>query len=483
MSSVRKLYAEESGMTMGLVVIMIVLIGVMGAGLLTFVQQDLGSVVQENQGQRAFEMADAGIQAAKKQMVADNIPTHYDGDAALLSESRWSKFYSPGGGAENGMTLKDLDGSASTSDSTNVQIEYKVAGTLATTDAFVVVSTGRYGDAKRKIEAIFTRTSGTQIPPAYYTRSNLFMNGNVSGSAVSFFANGNADLSGNSISLGTSADQAFKKWALATPASDSYENAYNGKPRGTALAGIGVWGRFTGSGADATAIGRGTGRSYDSATNPATVQNYQTSCPATSPALCTKIAFPFDTSLRLNASGLPEDLVTLKQRAIEQEAANPSNNNYREIATGTTVNLDNGIFSGADEKWPSGSSFDTVVYYRFSNWNPANGVKWNVTLPCADGSLKGVLVIENGNYDVGGSRGGFNGTIVVWGGINPSTNLPYPDRGTFSSSGTSCVTGYATSSGNMSISGTYNAGAIPGVSDIAAFAGGVKMISWRELYG
>ena len=61
MRTARRFVEDESGMTLALAMIMIVLIGVMGAGLLTFVNRDLNTVVEENRGQRAFEMADAGI--------------------------------------------------------------------------------------------------------------------------------------------------------------------------------------------------------------------------------------------------------------------------------------------------------------------------------------------------------------------------------------------------------------------------------------
>ena len=57
-------------MTMALAIMMIVLIGVMGAGLLTFVSRDLNTVIEENRGQRAFEVADAGIEAAKRQLAS-----------------------------------------------------------------------------------------------------------------------------------------------------------------------------------------------------------------------------------------------------------------------------------------------------------------------------------------------------------------------------------------------------------------------------
>ena len=75
-----RLAKDESGVALGLAVIMIVLIGVMGAGLLTFVRYDLMAVVEVNQGQRALEIADAGIQTARMQQLSDVVRQHYDRD-------------------------------------------------------------------------------------------------------------------------------------------------------------------------------------------------------------------------------------------------------------------------------------------------------------------------------------------------------------------------------------------------------------------
>ena len=89
-----RLVKDESGMTMGLTVVMIALIGVMGAGLLVFVQRDLGTVVEVNQGQKAFETADAGIAAAKRQLLVNACPEAYDGAPATgdqCAESDWSE--------------------------------------------------------------------------------------------------------------------------------------------------------------------------------------------------------------------------------------------------------------------------------------------------------------------------------------------------------------------------------------------------------
>src|SRR3712207_5176053 len=146
---IRRFLKDESGMTMGLVVIMIVLIGVMGAGLLTFVQRDLAAVVEVNKGQKAFEMADAGVQLAKRQLRRDPLSTHYDLDNVVGSEvspvcdvpaaqallngvnledlglfpllgGNWAP--SPTDPTQGGMTKSNLDGVSSTTDAVHVQI-------------------------------------------------------------------------------------------------------------------------------------------------------------------------------------------------------------------------------------------------------------------------------------------------------------------------------------------------------------------------
>src|SRR5215204_5745009 len=176
MRTARRLLKDESGMTMGLAVIMIVLLGVMGAGLLTFVSRDLNTVVEENRGQRAFEVADAGIGVAKRQLSLDcatNITCkdHYDDGASVVGtqDFQWSA-------ARGGLTLNDLDETDSTSDSVNVTIRHLDSATGAYD--FRVISTGTYGPAKRKIEAIFkgiTASGGGSGlgHPIYYTKSSV----------------------------------------------------------------------------------------------------------------------------------------------------------------------------------------------------------------------------------------------------------------------------------------------------------------------
>jgi len=175
-------------MTMALAVIMIVLLGVMGAGLLTFVSRDLNIVVEENRGQRAFEVAEAGIGAAKRQLSKDCsddptiCPSHYDyPDDDGTDNIQWAE-------TNSGLTLQDLDGDGDPTDYAIVTIESKGA------DSYEVISTGHYGTAKRKIEAVF---KGVEAPaptggdglghPLYYTPSDIKIETQVFMNSMSLF--------------------------------------------------------------------------------------------------------------------------------------------------------------------------------------------------------------------------------------------------------------------------------------------------------
>lgn len=134
---------DESGIAMGLAVIVVLLVGVMGAGLLVFVRNDLEAVVEVNQGQRAFELADAGIRVAEKQLEKNSTPDLYDGVAEDIG---WSE-------SKGGMKLDGLlEGPATAG--TRVTIDYQKAD-----ETFRVISRGEYRNAKRIVEAIFTVSS------------------------------------------------------------------------------------------------------------------------------------------------------------------------------------------------------------------------------------------------------------------------------------------------------------------------------------
>jgi hypothetical protein len=127
---VRQLSKDESGVALGLAVVMVVLIGVMGAGLLTTVVTDLEAVVEANQGRQAFEMAEAGIEVAKARLAESP-----DLDAWSSEELRTE-------GVDEGSVV--------------VTVERRDAGE----PRFAAVSTGRYGGARRKIEATFSVADG-----------------------------------------------------------------------------------------------------------------------------------------------------------------------------------------------------------------------------------------------------------------------------------------------------------------------------------
>jgi Tfp pilus assembly protein PilX len=121
------LLREERGIVLGLAIIVVVIIGVMGAGLLTLVSADLQAVVAVNRGEQAFQLAEAGVEVAKAHLANDPSPSDWSSGELHID-----------GVHDNSVT---------------VTVEHG-AGT------FEVVSTGRYGETRRKIEAVFRVEEG-----------------------------------------------------------------------------------------------------------------------------------------------------------------------------------------------------------------------------------------------------------------------------------------------------------------------------------
>jgi hypothetical protein len=203
-------------MTLVLAMIMIVLIGVMGAGLLTFASQDLNTVSEENRGQRAFEMADAGINAAKRQLLTDcgstagtdcrkyyNDPNSTTSDTTFgVTDKKWSK-------VKGGLTLNNLDGVAGTSDYALVEIQF--TGSSVNPYDFTLTSTGHYGNSLRKIEAKINGIggspgSGNVVNPTDYTPSDILIKGQFSLTGISLFTEKNIVVRG----LGNKSRQGFR---------------------------------------------------------------------------------------------------------------------------------------------------------------------------------------------------------------------------------------------------------------------------------
>ena len=126
---IRRLLREERGMALGLAVIVVVIVGVMGAGLLTFVATDLEAVVAVNRGEQAFELAEAGIEVAKAHLANDSSPADWSSGELHMA----------------GM----VEGSVT------VTVEYD-----AESGTFEAVSTGDYRETSRKIEATFSIEEG-----------------------------------------------------------------------------------------------------------------------------------------------------------------------------------------------------------------------------------------------------------------------------------------------------------------------------------
>jgi type II secretory pathway component PulK len=116
-------------MALGLAIIVVVIVGVMGAGLLTFVATDLEAVLAVNRGEQAFELAEAGIEVAKAHLANDTSPADWSSGELHMA------------GIDEG--------------SVTVSIEYNdESGT------FEAVSTGDYRQTSRKIEATFSIEEG-----------------------------------------------------------------------------------------------------------------------------------------------------------------------------------------------------------------------------------------------------------------------------------------------------------------------------------
>jgi len=123
------LLREERGMALGLAIIVVVIVGVMGAGFLTLVATDLEAVVEVNRGEQAFELAEAGIEVAKAHLADDPSPADWSsGELHMAGMDEGSVTVTVAHDGESG--------------------------------SFEAVSTGQYRETRRKIEATFSVKEG-----------------------------------------------------------------------------------------------------------------------------------------------------------------------------------------------------------------------------------------------------------------------------------------------------------------------------------
>ncbi len=472
---------DEEGVALGLAVIMIVLIGVMGAGLLVFVRNDLEAVVEVNQGQRAMDIADAGAQAAKAQLLADKIPAHYDVEntanpnyidascntdtndpddsidsANDIQRNPAAENWSPESGGQTRtfasgqftVTIRWLTPNPTIG--TPAGCIAPKTGTLPPgTDYFKVVSTGKHGNATRRVETIH-ETYSLEVPRAYYTPGPITISGSACIDSVSLFSLSNVTFNGSGTcpTSGThmqGTDLAYGDW------NDPPSDKFNTTPRPTTDAGIGTAGTITGSPRKGT-------RDFDSTTTPKFVQ-----APSVNPQGTNEITFPFDL-----ASQPDPDLLCDEARA---------QGNYEEYTTTGNKNLN---------AWPANSSYTTVVCKVFKNTSSNNKLIWSVNgttslsdpyAGCNGPIQKGTLVIRGGNFSTKSNTALFQGVVVVRGAEGSEAT----DLGTSSDTGNTCLDGFVNATSEIKIAGTVRSSTSLEASNRPGFYG-VRTWSWRELY-
>lgn len=385
----RGVFHDESGVALGLAVMVVVVIGVMGAGLLVFVRNDLASVIRANQGQSAFYAADAGAEAAKRQLLGDASPARYDADnvsgacnspldAASPVSSEWV------GGATREFAERSFV----------AKIRWLGAGCGfpsggdSNAEYFKVVSTGTSGEAKRRVEAVYA-ASDTGAPLANYAAGDVRIAAGAVVNGVSVFSGEDVALEASGSVRGT--DGIYGKWRTG-----------GGTERPTNNAGVGAVGAISG---DRAKVGT---RDFDGTSTPPFVGESSEG----------ELSFPFDPDYWRDGSAL---------EILKEEAASQGN-------------LRN---SGGSLSWPDGSTESTVVYVEFERL-PGTIELSSTACPPAT-RCRGVLVVENGSL-VMKSGSAFRGAVVAAGGERPQTLSVVVENG-------SLLEGSISSSGTMDVSG------------------------------
>ena len=171
---IQRPWRDESGMALALAVIVVVLVGVLAAGFLAVVRGDLLSTISANHGQRALDLADAGVQAAATRLRSDPNPEHYDADPS--GNTGWA--YVTPDASRPGKTLVLDDGAAT------ITIRYLIPATTPSQqtrenrapelvpdglsdypnrDFLLVISEGVSGETRRKVEVILYATGPGEV--------------------------------------------------------------------------------------------------------------------------------------------------------------------------------------------------------------------------------------------------------------------------------------------------------------------------------
>lgn len=494
---IRRLARDESGVVLGLAIVIIVLIGVMGAGLLVFVRNDLEAVVESNQGRRALEIADAGAQAARLHLISDKERAHYDVDSSGDSDyinagcnistadestapARVGEDWSPEGAkwppestGTEGVTRNFADGQH------NVTIRWlnpdpmadsrcraPETGALASgVDYFQVISTGTYGGAKRKVEAIY-RTYTLQVPRAYFTPGDIEVSGTAKIQQVSLFSGGNPDGTGGNITVAggaelTGNDLNYGDWN--DPPSDKFNKTGRKDSAGNPVtaAGLGAVKKITYNGNATNQLGT---RDFDGQSSYTGPRFYKDLDPSTQTS--SQITFPFNYKTQPDADSLCDSAKELGAPYYIKDTS----------TTSATKSLDT---------WPDNSNFSTVVCYEFTDTSSAHTLSWNVNgntnlaAPydgCKGPIKEGTLVVKGGNFSTKSNTALFRGVVVVRGPSGSESAL-----GSSSDTGNTCLDGFVNATGPIKIAGTVRPSTSVDARNRPGFFG-VRQWSWRELY-
>ncbi len=511
----RRLIREQVGMTMGLAVIMIVLIGVMGAGLLTLVRSDLHAVIEVNRGQRAIEMADAGVQAARRELLETSFPESYDGrDPAdpLKPESEWSWASVPAACGD----LPSGSGKCITIDEGEVRVAIKYlpppiesprdpnhapetlpAGASDYPDGrdyFRVESDGVFDGARRKVQAVLV-TEDLGLPAAYFATRDIVIEDGARINNLSLFAAGN--VSGVALDTFTGTDLAYGDWRnehnatarlgtstlAATSAGVAAEGSVAGSEEGIVYVPVATNAeqktnpaseadRYKRLDFDAvTDVGFVDGASGGSVASPTPDLYFcdrgNTSPPCTWPEEGAQpggvITYPFDDEARVDAQ-------LLQSLARVQLDPATGEDNYVEMEGGpaSSFTIDRENF------YQVTPALGSVFVVRFTG-DQRGVVDFVPNGGSSDGCLKGVILVINGDFRTGGWGDGCFDGIISLQDPPPGDSLVYDNASGFT------LNGYVSAEGTISMRGSANP--IPG-GDFLNSPGyhDIEVWSWRECH-
>lgn len=481
-----KLIGDESGIALPIAIFVMVLVGVMGAGLLVFVRNDLEAVVEVNRGQKAMEIAEAGVALAKRQLKSDNVRRHYDATPVndCAAGQRVGEDWSPATTGSNAEcsdvavpkpsgpgVRKDFAGGRFVvtiqcyvqGDTTCAGITESAPGseTAAERRYFKITSTGYYpadgSGAVRKVQAIYY-TASLPYPTAYYSFKNIEFVGNASVRGVSFFAKQNIiGTQSGSVSIDRTTPALYSHWntTLFVPPTQ-YNTVSRTSSLGLPLVGVGFGAEGLVCATNTCTSSAADGRNdYDSTTGTKG-QNLKfvrkPTGAANTPNASGTISHPFDPPGNLNTD-LP--MAYWEEDAREQGT-------YK-----TPAQIGNKIDNSV---WPATQTLRNVFFVE------AGGQTIDIDYRVDKSPIipEGVIVVRNGNLSINNASNGFKGIIVVTGDGTATGN--------YTSTGNDTVTGFVIADGTMKIGGTVEPSvAVGDFSSMPAYHS-VNLWSWRECY-